>query len=504
MNNTILGVEWLLGKAFLNESANGSAGIVSSEGSGQRRVAIFGAGPLPAPGSTQAPGVANRCLQMLEIALAAGHECLVITLEIDGPLPTEKDVPEQRTNANGRSWSLLRTGPAGMRDVSALAAQIERFDPHVLISGGSLMPGATACRIAGPRPVWVDLFGDPLAEIRTKREIVGEHFDDGELFDVWQMMLTVLRRADAFSTVSRRQIAHLQGQLSMMGRPAVGMREVPIACFPCSLASLDLFLADSADRAKQLRERAGIPAGARVILRSGGWNAWEDPETLVAAFERLARENGDVHLVSTGGELPGYLASVYERFKALKAKSDVCERIHDLGWLPFEDALACFHGAQAGVVTDRNCEESRWGARNRLLFFAAAECPVAATSNTEVVCELGEAGALRAVPNGDAVALCGAWRELLAGGDAVREMTEAHKRYSRERFLFKSVADRLEAFMLNPERTSTSDPGGVAASSAEQVMDSLMDLPRYEREQAELQAARRRPLQRIKRKLGAG
>ena len=72
-----------------------------------------------------------------------------------------------------------------MRSLGAWTAARERFDagswlpdlveafaPDVLV-GASALPSRRAVELAGDRPVWIDLFGDPMAEGQAKAAVVG-------------------------------------------------------------------------------------------------------------------------------------------------------------------------------------------------------------------------------------------------------------------------------------------------------------------------------------------
>lgn len=455
-----------------------------------RRLAVLGAGPLPKTGAIAAPGVANRLWNFLQPAASASHDCLMISIEADAPRLTPDAPPALETASRGETtWQTLRVRPEDCLAPTHLKKAIDAFDPDLLAGAGTLLAGATACAIAGERPVWVDLFGDPLAEIQAKAEVLGrEAMPTDDLLQVWRLMLRVLLRADAFSTVSRRQAHALQGQLLMVGRDG----RPPILTMPCALESLDIFIKPKAATQTALFEAHGIPADARIALMAGGFNAWVDPALLVAGCEKAMDENPDLHLVTTGGALAGYLGRVYEDFIALAGKSPHRGRIHPLGWLPIQSAHEWLQLADLALMIDRLCVETRLGARNRLLYHAAARCPIVASRGTEVVADMESAGALAAIDAGDADALAQAiseqLEERLAGRDEPSPMGDRAYEFCDQFYCFASTSAGFLAFLADPERLDGRLPGSELPPSptAQAWIAHYMDVDRREREWAEL------------------
>jgi hypothetical protein len=73
-----------------------------------RRLVFFGAGPLPASASENAPGVANRLWNFLQPALAAGHDCLVFSLESGAPSIEEGGGQIEIQEWRDRTWQKVR------------------------------------------------------------------------------------------------------------------------------------------------------------------------------------------------------------------------------------------------------------------------------------------------------------------------------------------------------------------------------------------------------------
>lgn len=414
------------------------------------RIAFFGAGPLPTEGSVFSPGVANRLWHFMQPALAAGHDCLLVSMEPGAP----GEMKIERREWRGRPWQYLRVRAEDCVFPDRLEQLVASFRPERLAGAGTALASWAACACAGDQPVWADLFGDPLAEIAIKARVLGSDFDPADQIYVWQLMLDILSRADAFSSVSRRQVDAILGQLMLAGRQPAP----PICSMPCALESVDLFAGQPAiDRAAFLA-RHQIPADARVVLWSGGFNAWADPDTLVEGLELAVDREPAIHLIATGGELPGYLNRVYERFKARASASRHASQIHALGWLPLEDASQWLRASDIGIFTDLPCEETRLGGRNRLLYFAAARKPAVASRGTEVVEEMEAAGALAAFPTGDARALAESILRIISDPTAAEAIAGRGFEFAQQNYEFAASAAPFLKFIETPARSPRATP----------------------------------------------
>lgn len=454
-------------------TSNNSYNEMDPENSAGRRIAFFGAGPLPERFSAHAPGVANRLWNLLQPALAAGYECLVFSIENGAPSLSGGGGEIEPQDWNDRSWQKVRVTAEDCLDPQRLGPLIRNFAPELCVGAGTLLAAWTACAVAGERPVWADLFGDPLAEIQAKSALMQTDFSHDELIHVWRLQTDVLRRADAFSVVTRRQADALLGQLALTGRLAgntidhtggeatFGVRAM-IHPIPCSVERMDFLeqlpSPDGLDKASWLLHQ-GLPEDALVALWSGGFNAWVDVPTLVHGLEEVMEREPRLHLVVTGGGLTGYLDQVYESFLALAQTSGLSERIVALGWRPLEEANNWLRVADVGLMVDRPCAETRLGARNRLLYYAAARCPVAATRGSEVVEEMEAEGALAALDSGDPRALARTLHLLLNDAELRRGLGQLSYRFCENNYLFENTAKSFLTFAATPRRMAPQGAG---------------------------------------------
>jgi glycosyltransferase involved in cell wall biosynthesis len=473
------------------------------------RLLMVGAGPLLLESdehSKNAPGVANRLWNFVQPALHAGHECLVFSLEDESPAllkslrlpdPVSRDYPGLR---------LVRIPVEDCRQKKILRDLVEKFDPGLVIGAGTLQASFSACTIAGDRPVWTDLFGDPLAEIQAKAEVSDSRVSINELLMVWQIMTRVLLRTDACSTVSRRQMDALSGQLLMTGRDGFvpssvhqnnsGVNDMNGRMYfiPCSLESFDVHDTKASLGRAELFQSRGLPHDAQVAVCSGGFNAWMDVDTLVYGMELAMSDNPALHLVVTGGALPGYLSLVYESFRDRIGKSDHAGRFHDLGWLPHSRAMEWLQAAHVGLIVDRLCIETRLGSRNRLLYHAAVRCPTMASRGTEIVEDLESVGVLACFDSGDARQLASGLKGLLDHPDQATRLGEKLGCYCEEHYLFGKSAASFLQFAANPQRhedtSSIAWESGSGEMNYSQWIAHYLDVPRRHEEWSELERFR--------------
>jgi glycosyltransferase involved in cell wall biosynthesis len=94
-----------------------------------------------------------------------------------------------------------------------------------------------------------------------------------------------------------------------------------------------------------VRRELGLPNGP-LIVHAGGINPERDLETLVRSIPELASTT-DVHLVIAGNGDPDYVASIQD----LVAELGLSPRVHFLGRVPREKALALMSLSTVGLVT---------------------------------------------------------------------------------------------------------------------------------------------------------
>ncbi len=162
-----------------------------------------------------------------------------------------------------------------------------------------------------------------------------------------------------------------------------------------------------------VRERLGVPAGARVVLGLAKLNDREAPWDLLRAFARLGREDAWLVLAGDGPARPALEAFARDRGLA---------RVRFPGYIPYPELPALYAAADLFVHAAR---EERWGVSVQEAL--ACGLPVVASSRVGAVYDLVEPGGNGfAYPAGDDESLAGRIGEALAlDPEQVRERSGA-------------------------------------------------------------------------------
>jgi glycosyltransferase involved in cell wall biosynthesis len=381
-----------------------------------------------------------RTWQVLAGLRAAGLEVVVLGGKIPGTFAAGAP-PWLETEALG-----ARVIAAPMRQLEggrAIRQLVRSLAPSCLASAGST-PAACACAFAGELPVWADLHGDPIAEGQAKAAVFA---DDQYLAAYAWRSWTCLRRADAFSTVSRRQRLATLGQLGVAGR-------LNRHTFGADLVSVVPTVGEPLPPAAgpPLRGRV-VPADAFVVLWLGGWNTWADAATAFAGSERAMSACPRVHLVATGGAIEGHDERTYGGFVERVAGSAYRDRYHLVGWLSPGEVAQALAETSVAIVADRHCAETELGCRSRIATALAAGVPAVATAGVELLADAAAAGAARLASSGDAAALGDAIVELANDPSAHERMRAAALRFAAGRTPVSTTAP-IAAWAGAPRRAA--------------------------------------------------
>ena len=305
-------------------------------------VLLIGSGPLPGPAVRHMGFPQLRLASMKAAIEQAGHRLDTVCLGVDID-PTAAD------------WLEM------LAERSAGAA--------VLVSAGPYLPGMAACLIAGERPVWADLPGDPFAELQaaTMAGVV----DTARHAAARAAALALLSRADGISVISDRQRHACLGQLGVLDRlsapPTVAVQPV----------AYDLPLPRLAPRPRT--------ASVTVAL-SGGFNTWFDDRATVALLERALAEHPGLTVVCTGGSIAGHYTDGAARFAQWAARHP--ERVQQHGWVPHEQLVGILGQADVGLILDVPSAEPILGSRTRALLFSWLGIAIAATPGCQLLADM--------------------------------------------------------------------------------------------------------------------
>ncbi|CAN5200386.1 hypothetical protein BH09SUM1_BH09SUM1_24500 [soil metagenome] len=376
------------------------------------KVLLIGVGPLPSPTQERVHATGLRLRAFVDALTIHGHQTLLAEMLFSGVHTGHQPI---------HGWNIFahrRLDSDGIKGGAQIAQWLKEFDPDAIIALTDV--GALAAVKSGfPGPLLVDFFGDPMAE---RQQLCATHGNNETLAEQWLTILPALLNADHFSVCSASQRLALIGQLGAAGRlNAETCATQMVTIVPPMIP----FAEPLVPKRRAYLEDRGVPADAKVIFSSGGYNTWVDEETLFRGIEGALQRDPNLHFVSTGGAVPGHVTVIYDRFKERIGMSPVRERCHLLGWLPHDDMLDAMLGADVGVNCDVPSLEGELGCRNRLLGWLWGGLRVVTTVSSDPTRDLVEQGHVRAVPFGDAKALADALVDEAALGRR-KDLTNLH------------------------------------------------------------------------------
>jgi glycosyltransferase involved in cell wall biosynthesis len=385
-------------------------------------VIIFGNGPMPNEPefAVMAPG--SRTWQIVRtvawgLAESGSDRDRIIVLALD-------ETPRAGGNLHQVQQFSVRAGSRTMA-VEYRPMRYEEFrsladadpgdealpaDVSAVVATGSAQPYSTAARFARRKnlPLWVDVFGDPIAETQSQLELMvgsDQQALDNKLVHVWKLMLDGLLQGDQFYGLSRRQRHALQGQLGCAGRLSQFTSDASM----CHYLPYAVFEDDA-----PLAPRAPVVGDQFTIMWCGSFNTWMDVPTLTKGLTDALKANPALRLLVVGGRIAGYNEISYNEFLAGIKQAGVEGSVTLMDWQPLKAMQNLYAQCDLGLSIDRFTYEAELGSRTRLINFLAAGLPVASTVVTELSQELEEDGVLFPFKMGDAESLT---RVLLEAAD---------------------------------------------------------------------------------------
>lgn len=402
------------------------------------KIAVFGQGPAQWEDPARLSALGVRSWHFASALARAGHDVLLFLLMNDGSTPQQG----KRRDADGvRVWWFSEH--ACHERPELIERQLAVFGPECIV-GVNRDPAAIAVNFAGDLPLWADVNGDPMAEAQSKAARGGGDF----LINEWyRKLVPVLLRADRLSACSHAQRHALIGQLGMVGRLVARNEGYEfVSAIPNAIADEQL------EALERIERRQRRPKDPFVLLWSGGFNTWCDPELLYQALELAMVEAEPLRFLATGGALPGHHTEAYARFEARVAASPFRDRFQLKGWVSNDELRAHYAAADAGIFVDRACYEGVLGARTRVLEWLAAGLPVVCTRQSEISFELEAAGIAVTAPCGDALQLRDAIRRLMNDPAGALQRGRLARQYARERCRTELQLEPLLDWVRGPER----------------------------------------------------
>ena len=324
------------------------------------------------------------------------------------------------------------------------------FDPHGILT--VMYPNALrATRLRTDTPVWVDMYGDRLAESQIAQLSRGS---SRGLYRRVQTMTRIFCLGDVFSTCSEPQRYSTIGQLAIAGRlnrHTVGYEFVyPI--LPGVFAPQQSPL--SSDDRKRLRQRVGLPMGddACVVLWCGGYNVWTDVNILFRGLEGAMEREPGLHFLSVGAAADVSNNNTYDRFLGMIKQSPYRQRFKMMGWQPVSQVPDYYRMSDVGISLDMTCYEAELGTRTRLVEMISYGLPVITSLGCELSAIIGEQRLGMTFPIGDAGAFQDRLAAMAQSGDLRRELAERAGRYTREHLTFGVTTAPLRRWARSPWR----------------------------------------------------
>jgi GT2 family glycosyltransferase len=418
--------------------------VAASPGGG-RRVLVLGCSPLPFENQRMNYAPGSRTWQFAEALADDGHSVCVIAMRIPGAYAEETG----RIEESEHRGVLAYTVPFDrFREPGLVDEAVDAFDPEVLVGASSSVPVLRAVEIAQDRPVWVDLFGDLMAESQARLGVD----PDLELAPFQDLLVRLLERGDAFSVVSERQRFAVLGQLGLIGRldqqtygPSV------VHTIPCSVPNRQPSWGEGV---ASLDGPSDLEVGDFVVLWGGGFNTWCDAETLVAGVTRAMSADPKIRLVVTGGPIAGHDETTFRTFVAAVEESGFGDRILIKGQLDAADAAVYRRRADLGVITEKDIVERQLGSSGRVLEWLGAAVPVVCTEISELGATLAARDLVVTYRPGDPDDLA---RVILeASSDPVSACSRASRaqRFAREVWSVSATTEPLRKWVANGSRST--------------------------------------------------
>ncbi len=404
-----------------------------------------------------APG--TRTWQLARPLVAAGHAVCVACSRIPGAY--SGGLPEVAELE--RAGAVIYTLERSVFDAGRLLPElVTAFMPDVLV-GASALPSRRAAELAGDRPLWVDLFGDPMAESQAKAAIDSVAFAPlrGDVGDprrtrrgdmaYFYLMSDLLARGDAFAAVSERQRHAVIGQLGLAGRLNHATHGLELVhTVPCALWQGRCDASDG----PPLEDTAPSDVAAEdfVVLWSGGFNTWGDVDTLFEALELAMGEDPSIRFVSTGAEISGHDEDSYGRFTARVEGSKLRPRFLLKGRLPASEAGRYLARADLGVVTEKAVYERFLGSSARVVDWLGRGLPLVCTDVSELGATLAAEDLALTYAPGDVHGLAARIAGASADRDRLRRLGRRGRAFAEERWTFERTTEPLRRWVEGAER----------------------------------------------------
>ena len=389
---------------------------------------------LPALASGAIEARSYRTYQFVEPLLADGHQvCLIVSQAADQLNVAHDlgaDLTYHRLNLRVRGWR------------GRAQRLVDGFRPDGLLAV-MFNNALRATRLWAGGPVWMDLYGDRLAETQVAQFAQGDTRGYQTTLRYQQL---VLKGGDVYSTCGTPQKHATIGQLGLaarLNRTTLGY-ELVHAILPGAPADIS---PPSGTPAEPIQS---IPAEAVVVLWCGGYNVWTDVDTLFEGLAQAMASDSRIVFLSVGAGVKLGRNDSYERFQAKIAFSPLRKRFHLLGWRPAGEVPIYYHRAQLGINLDSQHYETELGTRTRLVEMMRYGLPVVTTLGCELSSLIGREGLGRTFAIGDAATFGRHLAQLAQASGERQAMAEKAVQYATNQLSFSETTRPLRAWAQRP------------------------------------------------------
>jgi glycosyltransferase involved in cell wall biosynthesis len=388
--------------------------------------------PLLATGAVEARSY--RTWQFVDPLLADLHSiCLVVShqddvLDVDHPLGSQ--LSYHRVNMRRRGWQ------------TRVRALHDAFKPDAVLAV-TFNNCVRVTRLATDRPIWMDIYGDKLAEVQLAEHT--QQSSRGHL-NMMRYLRLALRHGDVFSACSTPQKFALVGELGMvarLNRHTLGYDFVH-TILPGSTARPDDRMDGPALRGTK------VPQDAFVALWCGGYNVWTDVDTLFKALNDAMSCEPRLVFVSVGASTVDTPDNPYRRLLAQIENSPHQGRFHMFGWRPAGEIPAYYRQADVGVALDAFHYETLLGTRTRLTEMMGYGLPVITSLGCELSYIIRDQELGLVFPIGDHGALCDHLVTLAGDSSRRQGMAERARAYTTQRLSFAETTRPFRDWVQQP------------------------------------------------------
>lgn len=383
---------------------------------------------------------------MIQPLLEEGHSVRAVTFEFgqrDQPIIQYLQKPHD-VNENFEHLAF----PEPNADTRALIAErvqqaMAAFNPHAIISAGSVIASWVTTHLQHRLPLWYDLKGAFIPELQLRMESP----DALGTFETFTVYKQILLRGDRFSAVTEHQAHMLMGELGMAGRlnPAT-LNEHLVTVKPTGLDPMSPPRMSSSGR---IRGRLCGPEDF-VLFSSGGFNTWQDTHTFFEAIEKVLQARQDVVFVCIGGGIGGHHDHGYEFFQSRVAQSPWRSRMFLEGWVPQDQVVEYESEADLGLNFDLDVPESRYGDRSRFLSWMARQVAVATTPVSQPSAFLVQHGLALGLPLGDPEGAVQIILQAISQREQTRIIAQRAEQFARTQWSYHETTRHLREWAQRP------------------------------------------------------